>query len=185
MWETQVRSWVGKVPWRRNGNPLQCSCLENPMDRGAWRAAVHGVTSRWTRLNEWHLVSLMLSAFNVPFTAHICGQIRNKTGQWPVPLSRGGGGASAHEDRNVPSVPRLTTSTPPPTPTDPAALQGAGVGVPPRGRPRRAEVRSFPSPPAIQASPCSRVTPSLPPHPEGARWEESSPRLETLTPSRR
>ena len=29
---------------RRNGNPLQYSCLENPMDRGAWRAVVHGVT---------------------------------------------------------------------------------------------------------------------------------------------
>ena len=27
-----------------HGNPLQCSCLENPMDRGAWRATVHGVT---------------------------------------------------------------------------------------------------------------------------------------------
>ena len=27
-----------------NGNPLQCSCLENPMDRGAWQATVHGVT---------------------------------------------------------------------------------------------------------------------------------------------
>ena len=29
-------SWVGKFPWRRNGNPLQHSCLENPMDGGAW-----------------------------------------------------------------------------------------------------------------------------------------------------
>ena len=35
--------WTGKIPWRRNGNPLQCSCLENPMDRGAWRATVFGV----------------------------------------------------------------------------------------------------------------------------------------------
>ena len=30
-----------------NGNPLQCSCLENPRDRGAWRATVHGVTKSW------------------------------------------------------------------------------------------------------------------------------------------
>ena len=29
-----------------NGNPLQCSCLENPRDRGAWWAAVHGVTTQ-------------------------------------------------------------------------------------------------------------------------------------------
>ena len=30
------------------GNPLQCSYLENPMDRGAWWATVHGVTKSWT-----------------------------------------------------------------------------------------------------------------------------------------
>ena len=35
---------LGRCPGERNGNPLQYSCLENPMDRGAWRAAVHGVT---------------------------------------------------------------------------------------------------------------------------------------------
>ena len=34
----------GRSPGRGHGNPLQYSCLENPMDRGAWRAAVHGVT---------------------------------------------------------------------------------------------------------------------------------------------
>ena len=37
-----------------NGNPLQCSCLENPIDRGAWWAIVHGVTKSWTRLSEFH-----------------------------------------------------------------------------------------------------------------------------------
>ena len=35
-----------------NGNPLQCSCLENLMDRGAWQAAVHGVANSWTGLND-------------------------------------------------------------------------------------------------------------------------------------
>ena len=34
--------WVGKIPKGENGNPLQYSCLENPMDRGAWQATVHG-----------------------------------------------------------------------------------------------------------------------------------------------
>ena len=38
-----IDPWVGKIPWRRPGNPLQFSCLENPMDREAWRATVHGV----------------------------------------------------------------------------------------------------------------------------------------------
>ena len=33
-----------------NGNPLQCSCLENPKDGGAWWAAVSGVAQSWTRL---------------------------------------------------------------------------------------------------------------------------------------
>ena len=44
--------WVGKIPWRRACNPLQYSCLENPMDRGAWRATVHGVTERRTCLKQ-------------------------------------------------------------------------------------------------------------------------------------
>ena len=35
-----------------NGNPLQCSCLENPRDGGAWWAAVHGVAQSWTRLKR-------------------------------------------------------------------------------------------------------------------------------------
>ena len=35
-----------------NGNPLQCSCLENPRDGGAWRAAVHGVAQSRTRLKR-------------------------------------------------------------------------------------------------------------------------------------
>ena len=38
----------GKFPGGGNGNPLQDSCLENPVLRGAWWAAVHGVTKSWT-----------------------------------------------------------------------------------------------------------------------------------------
>ena len=40
-----------------NGNPLQYSCLENPMDRGAWQAAVHGVTKSQTRLSDFTFTS--------------------------------------------------------------------------------------------------------------------------------
>ena len=36
-------SGLGRSPGEGNGNPLQCSCLENPMDRGTWQATVHGV----------------------------------------------------------------------------------------------------------------------------------------------
>ena len=42
----------GRSPGEGNGNPLQCSGLENPMDRGAWRATVHGVTESQTRLSD-------------------------------------------------------------------------------------------------------------------------------------
>ena len=68
-----LRSLVGCSPWGReesdtterlhfhfsllcfgegNGNPLQCSCLENPRNRGAWWAAVCAVTQSWTRLKR-------------------------------------------------------------------------------------------------------------------------------------
>ena len=36
--------WIGKIPWRGHGDPIQYSCLENPMDRASWQATVHGVT---------------------------------------------------------------------------------------------------------------------------------------------
>ena len=44
MQETGFNPGLGRSPGERNGNPLQYSCLENPMDRGAWWVAVHGVT---------------------------------------------------------------------------------------------------------------------------------------------
>ena len=37
----------------RNGNPLQYSCVENPMDGGAWWATVHGVAKSWTQLSDF------------------------------------------------------------------------------------------------------------------------------------
>ena len=36
-------SWVRKIPWKRDCSPLEYSCLGNPIERGAWRATVHGV----------------------------------------------------------------------------------------------------------------------------------------------
>ena len=46
----------GRSPGGGKGNPLQCSCLENPMDRGAWWATVHGVIKSQTRLSAWTCV---------------------------------------------------------------------------------------------------------------------------------
>ena len=42
----------GRSPGGRHENPLQCSCLENPMDRRAWWATVHGVAQSWTQLKR-------------------------------------------------------------------------------------------------------------------------------------
>ena len=42
----------GRSPGGGNGSPLLNSCLENSMDRGAWRATVHGVAESWTQLSD-------------------------------------------------------------------------------------------------------------------------------------
>ena len=44
---------LGRSPGEGNGNPLQYSCLENPMDGGTWQATVHGVTKSRTRLSDF------------------------------------------------------------------------------------------------------------------------------------
>ena len=44
---------LGRSPGEGNGNPLQYSCLENPTDRGAWQATVHGVPKSRTRLSDF------------------------------------------------------------------------------------------------------------------------------------
>ena len=43
---------LGRSPGEGNGNPLQYSCLESPMDRGAWWPIVHGITKSWTQLSD-------------------------------------------------------------------------------------------------------------------------------------
>ena len=50
----------GRSPGRGNGNPFQYSCLENAVDRGAWWAAVHGVTKSWTPLTNYALTFVEL-----------------------------------------------------------------------------------------------------------------------------
>ena len=55
---------LGRSPEGRHGNPLQYSCLENSMNRGAWRATVCQVAKSWTRLKQ--------------FSAHTCIEITKK-----------------------------------------------------------------------------------------------------------
>ena len=49
---------LGRFPGIENGNPLQYSCLENPMDSGAWWATVHGVAKSRTRLSDLALLNV-------------------------------------------------------------------------------------------------------------------------------
>ena len=63
--EVKVSAWnagdlgsipgLGRSPGEGNGNPLQYSCLENPMEGGAWQATVHGVAKSWTRLRDFNV----------------------------------------------------------------------------------------------------------------------------------
>ena len=50
--EPTFKLWVGKIPGRGHGNPLQYSCLEKPTDRGAWQAIVHRVAKSQTQLKH-------------------------------------------------------------------------------------------------------------------------------------
>ena len=51
---------LGRSPGEGNGNPLQYSCLENPIDGGAWWATVHGSQSR-TRLSDFTFTFILIS----------------------------------------------------------------------------------------------------------------------------
>ena len=62
--ETWVQSLMGRSPGGGHGNPLQYFCLENAMDRGAWEAAVYGVTKSWTRLNDSAHTHASLNCFD-------------------------------------------------------------------------------------------------------------------------
>ena len=66
----------GRSPGEGNGNSLQYFCLENPVDRGAWRATVHGVTKSRTRLSDFtfFLSQVLLVVKNPPANA---GDVRD------------------------------------------------------------------------------------------------------------
>ena len=67
--------WIpgsGRSSGRSNGNPLQYSCLENPMDRGAWRAVVYRVSKSQTRMKQ--LSTHMMCAFQDSPVAKDCSE---------------------------------------------------------------------------------------------------------------
>ena len=85
-WATSLSLFIF-MHWRRNGNPLQCSCLENPRDGGAWWAAVYGVAQSRTRLKRFSSSILFLSKY-VPFhTVH--GILKARILKFAIPISSG------------------------------------------------------------------------------------------------
>ena len=54
---------LGRSPGEGNGNPLQYSCLENPTDRGAWGATVHGIAQSQTQLKQLSMVQTLECGF--------------------------------------------------------------------------------------------------------------------------
>ena len=76
----------GRAPGEGNGNPLQYSCMENPMNRGVWRATVHRFTKSQTRLSDLTLFQI-LKDDAVKVLHSICQQTW-KTQQWPQDWKR-------------------------------------------------------------------------------------------------
>ena len=76
-----------RSPGEGNGKPLQYSCLEKPMDRGAWRATVHGVTKTWTQLKQ-----LSMHGFPENKDEVGVGTLLKSWLELPQPDSRRGGG---------------------------------------------------------------------------------------------
>ena len=57
--------WVGNIPWREHGNPLQYPCLKNPRGRGLWEATVHEVAKSRTQLMNWACTEVFKSPPNL------------------------------------------------------------------------------------------------------------------------
>ena len=72
-------TWVRKIRWGGNANPLQYSCLENSMVRGAWWGTVHGVAKRvghdWATHTHTHGVFRALKLFCMPLRLQVCGTV--------------------------------------------------------------------------------------------------------------
>ena len=77
------RCKLGYSTGEGNGTPLQYSCLENPMDGGAWWDAVHGVTESWTWLGDFTF-TFHFSALEKEMATHSCSCLENprEGGAW-------------------------------------------------------------------------------------------------------
>ena len=88
-----IPGW-GRSPGEGNGNPLQYSCLENPMDRGTWRATVHRVAKSRTRLSDFTFTFIFIIGYQIisaaaakslPSCPTLCDPIDGSSPGSPVP----------------------------------------------------------------------------------------------------
>ena len=101
-----------RSPGKGHSNPLQYSCLENPLDRGAWQAAVHGVTKSWTWLSDFHSSLSHTGRMRCPMDYRSChigavGLAGMVVGHWLIEQKRAGKAESS------PAVPRIQPATSP------------------------------------------------------------------------
>ena len=76
---------LGRSPGEGNGNPLQYSCLENPMDGGAWSATVHGVAKSQTRLSDFtHSLRLFCKGTGSFYNSNCSVQVPVSQLSWSV-----------------------------------------------------------------------------------------------------
>ena len=123
---------LGRSPGEGNGNPLQYYCLENPMDRGAWQAAVYGVAKNRTRLSDF--TSLLLAESCLYTTKFTVVSIFHGTLLWLLDTSRSilleYSQYSLHCTRFTKSILMWDSSSPPPPPPHCLANELSSSGFP-------------------------------------------------------
>ena len=68
---------LGRSPGEGNGNPLQYSCLEYPMDTGAWQAAVYTVRKNWTQLKQLSMHTRIVNMVLLIWEIHHCFNVQS------------------------------------------------------------------------------------------------------------
>ena len=84
MIRTKELTWLNCLTREGSGNPLQYSCLENPVDRGAWWAAVHRVTHSWTQLKWLSMHACIGEGNGSPFQYSCLENPRDRGAWWAV-----------------------------------------------------------------------------------------------------
>ena len=70
-------SWVGKIPWRRNWQPIPVFLPGKFLDRGAWRAMVCRVAKSWTRLKQLSTQGMLISCFRYSLSSLVAQTVKH------------------------------------------------------------------------------------------------------------